>query len=98
MERKEKAWKIAEIVFGAVGGALLLTILVLRLLKYDVLFLTYPLIGVVVLFLIADECARMLKRKRLAAEAAREAAEDPAPAEPESVLPKEAFEFDEKQP
>ena len=97
MERREKGWKTAELVIGAIGAALLITILVLRLLKFDVLYLTYPLIGVVVLFLIADERARALKRKRLKEEAERDAAENPAPDEPESTLPREAFEFDEKQ-
>lgn len=96
MERKEKGWRIAEIVIGAIGALLLVTILILRLLKYDVLFMTYPLVGIVVLFLLADERARMLKRKRIKAEEK----DDPnaKPAEPEETLPKEAFEFDEKQP
>ena len=96
MERKEKAWRIAEIVIGAVGAALLVVILVLRLLKYDVLVLTYPLVGIVVLLLIADELSRMYKRKRLKEEA--EAAEHAATSEPEKTLPEEAFTFDEKQP
>lgn len=97
MERKEKGWKTAELVIGAAGAVLLIAILVLRILKYDVLYLTYPLVGIVVLFLIADERARMLKRKRLKEEAERDAAEKPAPPVPEETLPKEALEFEEKQ-
>lgn len=96
MERKEKIWRTTEIVLGALGAVLLIVILVLRLLKYDVLFLSYPLIGIVILFLLADECARSLKRKRIREEAAAD--ETQTPTEPAETLPKDAFEFDEKQP
>ena len=96
MERRERGWRIAEFVIGAIGAALLLTILVLKLLKFDVLLLSYPLVGVVILFLLADERVRMLKRKRLKKEAEQDAAETLAPAE--ETLPKEAFEFEEKEP
>ena len=97
MERKEKVLHAIGIVLGALGAGLLITILVLKILKHDVLAFTYPLVGVVIAFLIVDEWARITKRKRLAAEAAAEQAEgEPEP--PESVLPKDAFEFDEKEP
>ena len=95
MERKEKIFRIAEIVIGSLGAALLVTILVLRSLKYDVLFLSYPLVGLVILFLLADDRARSLKRRREQAEAKPEDAES---TEPTETLPKEAFDFDEKQP
>ena len=95
MEKKEKAWRTAEIVIGAIGAALLLTILILRLLKLDVLYLTYPLVGLVILFLISDDRARSFKRKRLKEQAA---AEENTDTQPEDALPREAFEFDEKQP
>lgn len=96
MKQKEKGWRIAEIAIGALGTALLITILVLKILKFDVLYLTYPLVGIVILFLIADERARSFKRKRENAEAAEQEAQTPN--EPEPTLPREAFEFDEKQP
>lgn len=97
MEKREKGWKAAELVIGAVGAALLIVILVLRILKYDVLYLTYPLVAVVVLFLIADERARMLKRKRISEEAARDAEEEPIPENTEQTIPKEACKINEKQ-
>ena len=97
MERKEKILHAIGIVFGALGAGLLIAILVLKILKHDVLVFTYPLVGVVIAFLIVDEWARITKRKRLAAEAEAEQAES-EPAQPESELPKEAFEFDEKEP
>ena len=98
MERKEKIWKTVELVFGILGAALLIAILVLRILKHNVMYLTYPLIGIVILFLVSDECARMLKRKRLKAEAEKEGEIQQAPEAPEGTLPKEAFDFEEKQP
>ena len=96
MERRERNWRIAEYIFGGIGAALLVTILVLKILKFDITPWTLPLVAVVILFLISDERARMLRRKRI-----REQAEEAeqAPIEPEPTLPKEAFEFDEpKQP
>ena len=97
MERKEKAWRITEIVIGAVGAVLLIVILVLRLLKHPVLYLTYPFVGIVILFLIADECARSLKRKRLQNEAKKAPSAEPSPEGSGETLPKEAFEFEDKQ-
>ena len=95
MTRKEKTWRILEIVVGALGAALLIAILVLRILKHEILFLSYPLVGAVILFLLCDERARMLKRKRLP-EDQKETKEAQQPSE--DAMPKEAFEFDEKQP
>ena len=96
MERKEKVLQVIEIVLGALGAGLLITILVLKVLKHDVMALTYPLVGVVIAFLIVDEWARTVKRKRLKAEAEAEQG-DAAPEQPESELPKEAFEFEEPE-
>ena len=91
MERKEKGWRIASYIFGGIGAALLVTILVLKILKFDIMLWTLPLVAVVILFLSSDERARMLKRKRIVADAKPE----DAPA-PEPTLPKEAFEFERK--
>lgn len=92
MERREKGWRIAEYIFGGIGAALLVTILVLRVLKRDVMLWTLPLVVAVILFLIADERARILRRRRLREEAK---AEGDAPQEPpKETLPKDAFEFD----
>ena len=100
MKSNEKFWKTAEIVLGAIGAAMLIVILVLKILGNDVTTLTYPIVGIVILFLICDEVARSIRRRREKEEAAREEAENPT--EPEPVLPTEAFEFDEpseeKQP
>ncbi len=93
--KNERAWKIAEIVLGALGAALLVLILVLKILGKDVTALTYPLVGIVILFLICDEIARTIRRRREKEEAAENQAEQPA--EPEPTLPKDAFEFDDKQ-
>ena len=95
MERKEKRWRIAEYIFGGIGAALLVTILILKILKYDIMLWTLPLVAVVIVFLIADDRARSLKRKRLAEEAKEAGDAVPEPAEP--VLPKEAFEFDSQE-
>lgn len=94
MKNNEKFWKIAEIVLGAAGAALLITILVLKLLGHNVTVLTYPIVGIVILFLICDERARSIRRKREKEEAEREKAEHPQEFEPESELPRDAFEFD----
>ena len=94
MKGNEKFWKIAEIVLGAIGAALLVAILVLKIVGKEILWMTYPLVGVVVLFLICDEIARSIRRKREKEETDREKAEHPE--EPETQLPKEAFEFEEK--
>lgn len=93
MDRKEKAWRIAGTILGGVGAALLVAILVLKLLKFDITWWTLPLVAVMVLFLIADDRARRLKRKRLAAEPKTE---EPQPA-PEPTLPKDAFEFESQE-
>lgn len=94
MERKEKILHAIEISLGVLGAGLLIAILVLKITKHEMLYLTYPLVGVVIAFLIVDECARVQKRKRLQAEAEAERTENESE-RPESELPKEAFEFDE---
>ena len=97
MKNNEKFWKIAEIVFGAIGAALLVLMLVLKLLGKNVTPWTYPIVAVVILFLICDEFARSIRRRREKEEAAQQEAEQPA--EPETALPKDAFEFDDpKEP
>lgn len=93
MKNNEKFWKITEIVLGAIGAALLVLILVLKLMGKNVTPLTYPIVGVVILFLISDETARSIRRRREKEEAAREKAEHPQQQEPETSLPKDAFEF-----
>ena len=93
MKNNETFWKTAKTVLGALGAALLVVILVLKLLGKDVTVLTYPIIGVVFLFLICDEFERSIRRRREKEEAAKTRAEQPF--EPETVLPKDAFEFDE---
>lgn len=102
MKDKEKFWKIAEIVLGCIGAALLVLILVLKIMGRDVTVLTYPIIGIVILFLICDEFARSIRRRREKEAAAREKEAQSAEAAPETVLPKDAFEFDgeaeEKKP
>ena len=95
MKINEKLWKIVEIVFGAIGAALLVLLLVLRLTGRDVTVLTYPIVGVVILFLISDEFARSIRRRREKEEAAKEQAEQPE--EAETALPKDAFEFEETE-
>lgn len=95
MKNNEKLWKILEIVFGAIGAALLVLLLVLKLTGKDVTVLTYPIVGVVILFLISDEFARSIRRRREKEEAAKEQAEQPE--EAETALPKDAFEFEETE-
>ena len=95
MKNNEKLWKILEIVFGAIGAALLVLLLVLKLMGRDVTVLTYPIVGVVILFLISDEFARSIRRRREKEEAAKEQAEQPE--EAETALPKDAFEFEETE-
>ncbi len=97
MKNNEKFWKIAEIVLGAIGAALLILILVLRITGKDVSALTYAIVAVVILFLIADEFARSIRRRREKEEAAREKAEHPDEQTPETALPKDAFEFEQEQ-
>ncbi len=100
MKNHETFWKTAEIVLGSIGAALLIVILVLKIIGKDVTVLTYPMVGVVILFLISDEFARSIRRRREKEMAAKEEAENPPVPEPE--LPTEAFEFedapDQKQP
>lgn len=93
MRNNEKIWKTLEIVLGALGGALLVLILVLKLMGKDVTMLTYPIIGIVILFLISDEFARAIRRRREKEAAEKERAEHPEEQVPETVLPKDAFEF-----
>jgi len=95
MKNNEKFWKTAEIVLGAVGAALLIVILVLKIIGNDVTVLTYPMVGVVILFLISDEFARSIRRRREKELAEKEAKEHPV--EPEPELPPEAFEFDQSK-
>lgn len=95
MKNNEKLWKILEIVFGAIGAALLVLLLVLKLTGRDVTVLTYPIVGVVILFLISDEFSRSIRRRREKEEAAKEQAEQPE--EAETALPKDAFEFEETE-
>lgn len=95
MKNPEKFWKIAEIVLGAIGAALLILVLVLRILGKEITAFVYPLVCVVILFLICDEVARSFRRRREREEAKREEAEHPEENTPESELPKAAFEFDE---
>ncbi len=95
MKNNEKFWKTAEIVLGALGAALLVLILVLKLMGKDVAVLTYPIVGIVILFLICDEFARTIRRRREKEETANEQAEQPD--EPETLLPKDAFEFGDEQ-
>ena len=97
MKNNEKFWKIAEIVLGAIGAALLILILVLRITGKDASALTYAIVAVVILFLIADEFARSIRRRREKEEAAREKAEHPDEQTPETALPKDAFEFEQEQ-
>lgn len=96
MKNNEKFWKTAEIIFGAIGAALLVAILVLRLLEKDVTAFAYAIVGVVILFLISDEFARSIRRRREKEEAARERESHPQDPQPETTLPAEAFEFTDK--
>lgn len=97
MKNNEKFWKIAEIVLGVIGAALLVLILVLRITGKEVSVLTYAIVGVAILFLIADEFARSIRRRREKEAAAREKAEHPDEGTPETALPKDAFEFEQEQ-
>ena len=94
MRNNEKFWKTAEIVLGALCAALLVLILVLKLIGKDVTPLTYPIVGLVILFLICDEIARSIRRRREKEEAAEQTEK---PSEPEPTLPTEAFEFGDEQ-
>ncbi len=89
--KNERLWKTAEIVLGALGAALLLLILVLKIMGKDVTALTYPIVAVVILFLICDEIARSIRRRREKEEAKKQ------PEEPETTLPKDAFEFKDER-
>ena len=95
MKNNEKFWKTTEIVLGVIGAALLVLILVLKLLGKNIPALTYTIIGIVILFLISDEFARSIRRRREKEEAAKEQAEQPE--EAETALPKDAFEFEETE-
>ncbi len=89
--KHELPWKTAEIVLGILGAALLVLILVLKIMGKDVTALTYPIIAIVILFLICDEIARTIVRRREKEEAARKPSEQQK--EPETAMPKDAFEF-----
>jgi hypothetical protein len=93
MKNNERFWRISEIVLGAMGAALLAVILVLKLLGHDITTLTYPMVGILLLFLICDEFARSIRRRQEKEKEAQEQAEHPL--EPEHELPTEAFDFDE---
>ena len=96
MKNNEKFWKITEIVLGAIGAALLILILVLRILGKEVTMLVYPIVAIVILFLVSDEIARTIRRRREKEEAEREKTEHPEKHTGETILPKDAFEFEEK--
>lgn len=92
MKDNAKFWKIAEIILGAIGAALLVLILVLRLTGKDVTVFSYVIVGVVILFLIADEYARSIRRRH---EKEAKTEQDSSPKEdPEGTLPKDAFDFE----
>ena len=93
MNGKEKFFKTAEIVLGVIGGALLIVMLVLKLIGKEVTALTYPIVGVIVLFLVSDEIARSCRRRREAENAEQQKPEHSE--EPETTLPKDAFEFED---
>jgi len=97
MERKVKIWRIVATVLAIIGAALLATMLVLRIAGKDVTVLTYPIIGVVILFLIADELARSMRRRIEKEEMEREMAAHPESFEPEPTLPPEAFQFESSE-
>ena len=96
--KNEKFWKIAAYVLGAIAAALLVLVLVLKILGREILVWTYPIVGAVILFLICDEIARTIRRRREKEEAAENQAEQPEESEP--TLPKDAFEFpaEEEEP
>ncbi len=96
MKNNEKFWKITEIVLGAIGAALLILILVLKILGKEVTILVYPIVAIVILFLVSDEIARSIRRRREKEEAEREKAEHPEEHAAETMLPGDAFEFEEK--
>lgn len=99
--KNEKTWKVLEIVFGVIGAALLVTVLILKIMGKTIEPLIYAFVGVVILFLVCDEIARSIRRRREKAELAREKEEHPDKFAPEPTLPTDAFEFDkpeEKQP
>ncbi|MBR0508443.1 MAG: hypothetical protein IJJ86_07510 [Clostridia bacterium] len=98
MEQKVKTWRIVSTVLAIIGAALLVTMLVLRLLGKEVMFLAYPIVGVMILFLIADELCRSAKRRIEKEAAEREKAEHPEENAPEPTLPQEAFEFEPSEP
>ncbi len=96
MKRNEKIWKIAELVLGVVGAAMLVLLLVLKFVGKDVTVLAYPIVGIVILFLICDEIARSFRRRREREEAAAEDPEQTEQPEREPTLPTEAFDFEEE--
>ena len=94
MKNNEKFWKTSEIILGVIGGALTITALVLKLIGKEILYLAYPIVGIVVLFLICDEFARSIRRRREKEKAEQEKREHPASTEEETALPSDAFEFE----
>ena len=93
MKDNERIWKIMEIVLGVIGAALLVTILVLRLMGKNVTVFTYMIVGVVILFLIADEFARSIRRKH-EKEQKKEKSDHSGTEDPKTSLPKDAFDFE----
>ena len=96
MRDHEKIWKIAEIVLGIIGAAMLVLLLVLKYVGKDVTVLAYPIVGIVILFLICDEIARSIRRRCEKEEAAAEEPEQSEQPEQEPTLPTEAFDFEEE--
>ena len=105
MKDNERIWKIIEIVLGVIGAALLVTILVLRLMGKNVTVFTYMIVGVVILFLIADEFARSIRRKHekeqkkevkniLISTGGSEESDHSGTEDPKTSLPKDAFDFE----
>lgn len=93
MKDNERIWKIMEIVLGVIGAALLVTILVLRLMGKNVTVFTYMIVGVVILFLIADEFARSIRRKH-EKEQKKEESDHSGTEDPKTSLPNDAFDFE----
>ncbi len=95
MERRERFFRIAAHILGGIGAALLVTILVLKILKFDIMVWSLPLVAVIILFLIADERARRLKEKRLKEQTPDGGASETSSEANENTLPNEAFEFEQ---
>ena len=95
MSDKEKFFRTAKIVLGILGGVLLIVMFVLRAIGKEVTAMTYPIVGVIVLFLVSDEISRYMRRCREAENGEKQQADEPQ--EPEPTLPKDAFEFEDTE-